>query len=201
MNVDDMKDAVHDTLGELKAQGRGAERALSAKAAAAMVKEHKATAALVAGQAKDIAKLQTQVEVLAKAKRSGGGFPWTLVLLAGGAYAAYRFVPSVKTQIDGLLGRADPGVQGNLTRAGDAAKDAWQDIKQGESPADALKGAAGEVKRGAEKTVDAAQDRAADLKQDAQGAARNLQHDARDAAQDLKQGAARGADDLSRGMK
>ena len=83
-----------------------------------------------------------------------------LLLLAGGAYAAYRFVPSVQQQVKSLLGQADPGVRGNLNRAREAVKDGVQAGLRGDDPSNSARAAVGELKRAGEKTVDAAKDKA-----------------------------------------
>ncbi|WP_309572865.1 hypothetical protein [Deinococcus sp.] len=93
-----------------------------------------------------------------KRQKSGGGFPWGLVLLAGAGYALYRTNASVRDRVNGLLGQIDPGIKGNLSRAGDAVKDAVHDVSAGKSPADAVQRAAGEGKRAGEKAVDSAKD-------------------------------------------
>ena len=89
-----------------------------------------------------------------KRHNARGGFPWGLVLLIGAGYALYRTTPVVRDQIDGLLRRVNPGVQGNVTRAGDAARDAVSDLKQGKNPTDAVQRAAGETQRAGEKVGD-----------------------------------------------
>ena len=109
--------------------------------------------------------LEARVKDLAS-RRQGGGFPWLLVLIVGGAYALYRMNPSVQDQVKNLLGQADPGVKGNLARAGESAKDAVQAGLHGDDPRKDLKDAAGELRRAGEKTVDQASDKADDLKQD-----------------------------------
>lgn len=103
-----------------------------------------------------------------------GGFPWGLVLMAGAAYALYRNNPTVRDRIGGLLGRLDPGIQGNLARAGDAVKDAANDLVEGRSPTDAFKRGAGEVQRAGEKAVDSARDAWDNVKDDARQAAEGV---------------------------
>ncbi|WP_221088806.1 hypothetical protein [Deinococcus aquaedulcis] len=56
------------------------------------------------------------------------------------------------------MGRVNPGAEGNLHRANDAAKDAVHDISQGRNPSDALGQAGGELRRAGEKTADALRD-------------------------------------------
>ena len=106
----------------------------------------------------------------------------TLALLVGGAYALYRTNSGIRDQIDGLLGRVDPGIKGNLSRAADAVKDAASDVMDGKSPVDAAKRAGGELQRAGEKALDGAKDTAADVKQDAQAKAKDLKDDAQNAA-------------------
>lgn len=93
-----------------------------------------------------------------------GGFPWGWLLVAGGAVYLYRTNASVREQVDGVLARLNPGVQGNVTRAGDAAKQALGSALQGKNPSDAAQDAAGELKRAGEKGLDHVKDRVEDLK-------------------------------------
>lgn len=180
--VESVKDTVQDTVHDLKHSARQAGRQLEdrglAQAAGTLIREQAATTALLTRQQKELQQLRREVAALGKQR--GGGFPWGLVLLAGGAYALYRYSPSVRDQVQGLLNRLDPGIQGNLTRAGDAVKDAVSSAVQGESPKADLQSAGGELKRAGEKAVDGAKDKAQDLKNDAQKGAQDLQRDAQD---------------------
>lgn len=143
------------------------EREVATQVGKALAKGQAATTAALAGQQKDLHRLEAQVERLSQ-RRSGGGFPWGLLLLAGGAYALYRSNPTVREQVEGLMKRVNPGPEGNLARAGDAAKNAVSKMTQGDDPHSAAQAAGGELRRAAEKTLDHAQDRAQDLKRDAE---------------------------------
>lgn len=159
--IEEVKDTVQDTAHRL--EGRAAM-----SAGKSLLKEQARTAAMLLEQQKELKEVRHELKKLRKQRKSGGGFPWTLLLLAGGAYALYRSNPGVRDQIDGLLGRVDPGIKGNLSRAADAVKDAASDVLDGNSPRDAMKRAGGEVQRAGEKAVDGVKDAASDLKDDAQ---------------------------------
>ena len=142
----------------------------AANAARQTLRDDKLGAALAARVSKQLAGQETRLDALeARVKdlgwenRRGGGVPWGLLLLTGGAYALYRFVPAVQEQVNKLIGQADPGVKGNLNRAGEAAKDAVQAGLHGNDPSDAAKAAVGEVKRAGEKTINAAKEKAGEL--------------------------------------
>ncbi|MVN85224.1 hypothetical protein GO986_00370 [Deinococcus sp. HMF7620] len=159
MNLKTMAEEANKALHRSESPADG----LSNKAIKALVKEQAALGTLLHKQSKEIAALRHDVQ---QSRHRGGGFPWGLVLLAGGAYAAYRLSPAVREQIDGLLGRLDPGAEGNLHRAGDAAKDAVHDVAQGRNPGGALKQAGGELHRAAEKATEAQRHPADELKDD-----------------------------------
>ena len=89
--------------------------------------------------------------------------PWSLVILAGGAYAAYRFVPAVQERVNKLISKVSPGVEGNLNRAGEAAQDAVKLGLHGDDPSGAADSAIGEVKRAGEKLGDQVKDKAENL--------------------------------------
>jgi len=141
------------------------------KTAQQTVKDDKVSMALAAKVTKQLAQqdqrlnaLEKRVKDLAWENRRGGGFPWILVMLAGGIYALYRTKPELFDKVKGLLGQADPGVQGNLNRAEAAVKDVAQSVVHGEDPSSAAKAAGGELKRAGETTIGAAQDKLDDLK-------------------------------------
>lgn len=168
--IEDVRDSVQDSASRL--EGRAA-----IEASKAFVKGQKKMTALLAEQQKELKDIRQELQKVRK-QRDSGGFPWGLVLLAGGAYALYRSNAGVREQIDSLLGRVDPGIKGNLTRAGDAVKDAASDVMDGKNPVDAAKRAGGELQRAGEKALDGAKDTAADMKQDAQAKAKDLKDDA-----------------------
>ena len=104
-----------------------------------------------------LSDVSAKVEALSRRKAPGGGVPWTLLLLIGGGVYAWR-TPALRDQLQGLLKRLNPGPEGNLSRAGDAAQDALGDAVQGRTPLDAAKRAGGELGRAAEKTAASVQD-------------------------------------------
>ena len=178
-HLQDLQDSVHNAQNHL-------QHRLAAGAAKGAIKTQAHLAATVARQQKDIYRLEAQVERL-RHERSGGGFPWGLVLVAGGAYALYRANPAFREQVERLVKQVLPGVKGNLARAGDAAKDAAHDLANGNDPRGALRDAGNELRRAGEKAADQAGDKLRDLKNQAQ-----------DGAQDLKRDLQRGGDDLHR---
>lgn len=134
------------------------------------LREDKISAALVAKVKGQVTKqderldaLEKRVKDLTRESRRGGGFPWGLVILAGGAYAAYRFVPAVQERVNKLIDQTKPGVEGNLNRAGEAAKDAVKSGLHGDDPGGATDSATREVKRAGEKIGDRVKDKAEDL--------------------------------------
>ncbi|BDP41190.1 hypothetical protein DAETH_11590 [Deinococcus aetherius] len=145
------------TTTDLKQAAQKARHEMEEQVTKAVMKQHAEMAAALTKQQKELQGLQSEVSTLTaalrKSRSSGGGFPWGLVLLAGGGYALYRTNPTVRQQIDGLLRRVNPGPEGNLTRAGDAVKSAASDVMQGQSPTTSLRAAGGEAQRAGEKIV------------------------------------------------
>lgn len=102
---------------------------------------------LLADQQGELKALRQGVARLGRA-RSGGGFPWGLLLLAGGVSALYRFRPEVQHRVKSLLGQADPGVQGHLKRADGELR------RAGEKTGDQLKDAVDNTQEGAKDQLD-----------------------------------------------
>lgn len=169
--------SIHDTMKEVRDSVQGAssrlERKAAVEAAKASTKQQAATVAALTRQGAELQNIREELAGLRK-QRASGGFPWGLVLLAGGAYALYRSNAGVREQIDGLLKRVSPGLEGNLARAGDAVKDAANAVLDGDSPKDALERLGGEVGRAGEKTVDYTKDTLKDVKRDAESKADDL---------------------------
>ncbi len=169
--IEDVKDSVQDSAQRL--EGRAA-----LSAGKSMVREQAKVAAMLTEQQKELKEVRQELKKLRKQRKSGGGFPWTFLLLVGGVYALYRSNAGVRDQIDALLGKVDPGIQGNLSRAAGAVKDAASDVLEGNSPSDAVKRAGGELQRAGEKAVEGAKAAATDAKQDAQATAQDIKSDA-----------------------
>ncbi|QLG13361.1 YtxH domain-containing protein (plasmid) [Deinococcus sp. D7000] len=169
--------SIHDTIENVKdtVQGAGThlERKAALETAKALTKQQAATMAALTKQGAELQNIRQELAGLRK-QRSSGGFPWGLVLLAGGVYALYRSNTGVRDQINGLLKRVSPGIEGNLARAGDAVKDTASDVLDGDSPKDALGRLGGEVQRAGEKAADHAKDAVKDVKRDAESKADNL---------------------------
>ncbi|GGK29821.1 hypothetical protein GCM10008955_24580 [Deinococcus malanensis] len=150
---------IQDTIEEMKHKVQRAEAHSELKTAAQLQKEFaKQQASMVAvlgRQQKELRQVQQDLEELRGKRSSDGGFPWGLILVAGGAYALYRTNPSVRETVQDLLKRVNPGIEGNLTRAGDAVSG----MAQGDSPRSALSTAGGELRRAGEKAVDSAEDK------------------------------------------
>ncbi|WP_295813816.1 YtxH domain-containing protein [uncultured Deinococcus sp.] len=150
-------------LNDLKSQAQHV-----AATAHRQLSETRSDRALHRGQAELLHLLKDQQQELKLlrreiSRRHSGGFPWGLLLLVGAGYALYRTTPAVRDRMDALIGQLDPGVQGNLARAGDAVKDAVSDLGQGKNPTDAAGRAAGEVQRAGEKTAEQGKDTWQDL--------------------------------------
>jgi hypothetical protein len=138
----------------------------TAQAIKAAVRGQAQLMVLLKEQQEEVKGLRQDVARLAR-NRSRGGMPWRLLVLAGSAYALYRFNPTVQERVNTLLGQADPGIKGNMARAGQAAGEAAEHLKRGESPKDAIHQVGGEMRRAGEKTMDTASDRLENLKTDA----------------------------------
>ncbi|MBI0446646.1 MULTISPECIES: YtxH domain-containing protein [Deinococcus] len=174
--------------------------------------------ATVTRQQADIARLDAQVKHLQRA-RSSGMSPWTLLLAAGGLYALYRTNPTFRNRVQRLVHQVFPGVEGNLARAADAAKDAVQDLAQGEDPRSALRDAGRELRHAGEKVADRASDKVQDLKEQAQDTVQSAKRDgqnwidraadqlgdlkeqAQDSWQDLKRSGEQTANDIKRDLR
>ena len=157
--------AAHDVKKQAQHVAQDVRRQLvEGRAAKAMQETQQQMLSALREQHEELRLLRTD---LGRRQKSGGGFPWGLILLVGAGYALYRSNPGVRDQIKGLLNRADPGVQGNLSRAGDAAKSAVDDLRDGRNPGDNFGKVAGEVHRAGEKVVDGAKDKLDDARDQA----------------------------------
>jgi hypothetical protein len=161
---------INERLEQLKEKAKEARRQTedeaSGQAIKAAVKGQAQVIELLTAQQVELTALRQDVARLSRA-RAKGGFPWGLLLLAGGAYALYRFSPAVHQRVNSLLGQVDPGVEGHLNRAKDAAKDGLADLRDGRHPGDALQRMGGEVQRAGEQTADRLKDGLDELKDDA----------------------------------
>lgn len=150
---------IHDTIEDMKHKVQRAEANAELKTAAQVQKEfarqQASMVAVLGRQQKELRQVQQDLEAIRRKHSSEGGFPWSLILVAGGAYALYRTNPSVRGTVQDLLKRINPGIEGNLTRAGDAVSG----MVQGDRPGTALHTAGGELKRAGEKAVDSAEDK------------------------------------------
>lgn len=162
------------------------EHEVASQVTKALAKGQATTAAALTQQQKDLHRLEAQMERLSRQSARRGGFPWGLVLLAGGAYALYRSNPSFREGVQGLLARVNPGAEGNLARAGDAAKDAVSKVMHGDDPRDSVQATGGELRRAGEKAADQAQDKVRDLNDQARAGAQDLKRDAQKTADDLR---------------
>lgn len=161
--IDSIKKQVQQTADDVT------QRVISRDAERQLLSGHRELVEALKVQQRELGQLRREV-----GRRSSGGFPWGLVLLAGAGYALYRSNPSIRDRVNDLLGTVDPGVKGNLHRAADAAKDAVRDATRGDSPTDAVQRAAGEVQRAGEKAADHAADTWRDVKDGARKAADDL---------------------------
>lgn len=168
-----IQDTIEDVKDTVQGAGSRLERKAAVEAAKAFTKQQAVTAAALKKQGQELENIREELAGLRK-QRSSGGFPWGLVLLAGGAYALYRSNAGVRDQINGLLKRVNPGMEGNLDRAGDAVKDAASNVMHGDSPKDALGRLGGEAQRAGEKAADRAKDTLEDVQSDAESKADEL---------------------------
>lgn len=166
--------AVHDVKKQAQHAADEARRVLAEGRAARVA--HETQKAVLAALHEQTAEIQGLRKDLAK-RRAGGGFPWGLLLLAGAGFALYRTTPGIRDQIQGLLKRVDPGVSGNLARAGDAVKGAVDNLNQDQNPGGNLGKAAGEAQRAGEKMVDRVKDNVQDAVQGARDQAREIVDD------------------------
>ena len=168
-----IQDTIEDVKGTVQGAGSRLERKATVEAAKAFTKQQAATLAALTKQGAELQNIREELAGLRK-QRASGGFPWGLVLLAGGAYALYRSNAGVRDHVNGLLKRVSPGLEGNLARAGDAVKDAASDMLDGDSPKDALGRLGGEMQRAGEKAAYHAKDTVKDVKRDAESKADDL---------------------------
>jgi len=185
-------------LGKIASQKQKAVDLMEAK----MVKE---LAMALKGQEKAIHDLGTRVDVLARSsRRSGGGFPWGLLLLGAGAYYLYKNPKLLNSGLE-LIGQASPSAKEHLEKAGQTISEGVNRVQRGENLTDVVKDAAqgvgkevseaakdagSEAKQAVDGAKDAAGDAARDAKQAAQGVA--------DKAKDAYQGVAGQAKDAAR---
>ncbi|MFB9994730.1 hypothetical protein ACFFLM_22495 [Deinococcus oregonensis] len=148
---------VNERLEQLKEKAQEARRQTeyqaSGQAIKAAVKGQAQVIELLAAQQVELTALRQDVARLSRT-HAKGGFPWGLLLLAGGTYALYRFSPAVHQRVNSVLGQADPSVESNLNRAKNAANDGVEDLREGRHPGDALERVGGELHRASEKTAD-----------------------------------------------
>ncbi|WP_022802369.1 hypothetical protein [Deinococcus ficus] len=69
---------------------------------------------MVAQNQKELQHLHQDLVDLREQRSSGGHFPWTWLILAGGAYALYHSNPAVREQVQGLLDRMK-GASGDVS--------------------------------------------------------------------------------------
>ncbi|ADV65951.1 hypothetical protein [Deinococcus maricopensis] len=121
-------------------------------------------------RALQIADAQLKVLRRTQGRQKSGGFPWELLILGAAGYYLWRN-PDTRTQlqgqVQGLMQRLNPGVEGNVARAGDAVRGTIDDLSKGEDPTANVKAAVGEASRGAEKAADKVRAKVDDVRQDA----------------------------------
>jgi len=140
---------------KLMRQVKAVKNDAESRADEAFAEQQAAIVDLLAQHQKGLHQVQQDLVELHRARSSGGRFPWSFLLLAGGAYALYRMNPAVQDKVNSLLQRVSPEIQGNLTRAADAVSG----VVEGEDPEAALKTAGGEVKRAGEKAAEQVSDK------------------------------------------
>jgi|GEM_PF-1855497 len=160
---------------------------------AKMVKE---MAMALKGQEKAIHELGSRVDFLARSsRRSGGGFPWGLLLLGAGAYYLYKNPKLLNSGLE-LIGQASPSAKEHLEKAGQTISEGVNRVQRGENLTDVVKDAAQGVGKEvseaakdagseAKKAVDGAKDAAGDAARDAKQAAQGVADKAKDAYRDV----------------
>ena len=148
------------------------------------------------GQEKAIHELGSRVDFLARSsRRSGGGFPWGLLLLGAGAYYLYKNPKLLNSGLE-LIGQASPSAKEHLEKAGQTISEGMNRVQRGENLTDVVKDAAQGVGKEvseaakdagseAKKAVDGAKDAAGDAARDAKQAAQGVADKAKDAYQSV----------------
>lgn len=86
---------------------QAAEQAAGLASDAKKARKYTALSAQFAEHQRELQKLSTRFDRLQKTS-PGRGFPWSLLLLVGGAYALYRSNETVRTQVKGVLSKVMP---------------------------------------------------------------------------------------------
>lgn len=172
---------IHETIETLKdnlqSGGDHLEQTTALQAGKAFARKQAALTTQLTEQARELQILRRDVDILQRQRPSKGGFPWVLILLAGGVYALYRSNPGVRDQINGVLKRTSPDLEGDLTHAGDAGKAAVTEVAHGDAPSVALERLSGEAQRTGEKATEQTKDKVAELKDETRGGIGNLKRD------------------------